>query len=160
MWFHLQKFWSLIRTWRYWSNLKNKRLIYDHVFLLTSIHVGAQWHFELWSDGLLQLHQQGLSAIPFRSAFALLIPMRQVLTTGLFFESLCWWWEVESINASYWWAKISPINCPGLVKTPIWLLNLEGRRARWRPMKLTSSDSLFEQLRLEWTAQYNFRVVH
>ena len=142
------------------DNLKNKRYIYDYVVPLTSKHVDAQWHFQLWFDGLLQLHQQGLSAIPTRSEFALLLPIGQVLTTWMFFETLCWWWEVENINASYWWAKIRPINCPGLVKTSLWLLNLEGRRARWRPMKLTSSDSLFEQLRLEWTAQSNFRLVN
>ena len=105
-------------------------------------------------------HQQGLSAIPTRSEFAILLSIRQVLTTGMFFETLCWWWEVEIINASYWWAKIRPINCSVLVKTSLWLMNLEGRRARWRPMKLTSSDSLFEQLRLEWTAQSNFRLVN
>ena len=127
---------------------------------LNSKHVDAQWHFQLWFDGLLQLHQQGLSAIPTRSASALLIPIRQVLTTGMFFLTLCWWWEVENINASYWWAKIRPINCSGLVKTPPWLFNLEGRRARWRPMRLTWSESLFEQLRLEWTVQPNFRVVN
>ena len=118
------------------------------------------WHFQLWFDGLLQLHQQGLSAIPTRSASVLLIPIRQVLTTGMFFLTLCWWWEVENINASYWWAKIRPINCSGLVEATLWLLNLEGRRARWHPMKLISSDSLFEQLRLEWTAQSDFRVVN
>ena len=142
------------------NNLKNKRLIYDRVVPLTLKHVDAQWHFELWSDGLLQLHQQGLSAIPFRSAFVLLIPMHQVLKTGMIFETLCWWWEVENINASYWWAKIRPINCSGLVKATLWLLNLEGRRARWRPMKLTSSESLFEQLRLKWTVLSNYRVVN
>ena len=76
------------------------------------------------------------------------------------FFDICWWWEVENINASYWWAKIRPINCSGLVKTPPWLFNLEGRRARWRPMRLTWSESLFEQLRLEWTVQPNFRVVN
>ena len=116
---------------------------------LNSRHVDVQWHFQLWFDGLLQLHQQGLSAIPTRSASALLIPIRQVLTTGMIFLTLCWWWEVENINASYWWAKIRPINCTGWVKMPPWLLHLEGRRARWRPMKLTSSDSLFAQLWLE-----------
>ena len=146
--------------WGNYNDLKNKYLIYDHVVPLASTYVDAQWHFQRWFDGLLQLHQQGLLAIPTRSASALLIPIRQVLTTGMFFVTLCWWWEVENINASYWWAKIRPINCPGLVQTTLLLIHLEGRRARLRPRKVTSSDSLFEQLRLEWAAQSNFRVAN
>ena len=71
------------------DNLKNKRLIHDHLVPLTSKHADAQLPFQLWFDGLLQLHQQGLLAIPTRSAFALLIPIRQVLTTGMLFETLC-----------------------------------------------------------------------
>ena len=40
-------------------------------------HGGAQSHIELWSDGLVQSHQQGLSAILNRSAFQLPSPMHQ-----------------------------------------------------------------------------------
>ena len=71
------------------DDLKNKRLIYDHVVLLSSKYVDVQLHFQLWFDGLLQLHQQALLAIPTRIAFALLIPIRQVLKTGMIFETLC-----------------------------------------------------------------------
>ena len=142
------------------NNFKKKCLIYNHSVPLISKYVYVQWHFQLWFGGLLQLHQQGLLAIPTRSEFALLIPIRQVLTTGMFFETLCWWWELENINSSNWCGKIKPINCTGWFKTLLWLLRLEGRRARSRLMKLISSDSLFEQLRLELTVRSNFRVVN
>ena len=67
--------------------VRNDCLISRHFALLISKHVAALQHIGQLSYGLLQLHQLDQSAIQYRSAFAPLIPMRLVLTDGLFYET-------------------------------------------------------------------------
>ena len=67
--------------------VRNDCLISRHFALLILKYVAVLQHIGQLSYGLLQLHQLDQSAIQFRSAFAPLIPMRLVLTDGLFYET-------------------------------------------------------------------------